>query len=94
VQVSYKGDSTYKTFLGASMTLAMQVFMLFFIVTGTINLMDYKNPQITQYQIYDSRSDGREVNLGKSHGDLFFGFFNEITRSYEEPDPRVASFRA
>ena len=93
VKVSYKGDSTYKTFLGASMTMAMKVFMLFFILTSTINLIDYKNPQITQYQVYDSRSDGREVNLGESHGDLLFGFFNVVTRTYEEPDPRIASFR-
>ena len=74
--MSYKGDPTYKTFLGASMTLGMKVFMLFFILTSTINLLDYKNPQITQYQIYDSRSDGKEINFGDSYGDVIFGFFN------------------
>ena len=74
--MSYKGDSTYKTCLGALMTLCMKVFMLFFFITKTIDLVNYQGPQITQYKIYDSRADGREVNLGGSYGDLLFGFFN------------------
>ena len=74
VNVSYKGDSTYKTKVGAFLTIAMRSFMLAFIVTGVMDLVKYKNPQITQYVIYDDRSDDSEVTLGESYGDIIWLF--------------------
>ena len=86
VQLSYRGDSTYKTPLGACLTLAMQGFMLIFIVTGVIALVNYEGPQITQYTIYDNRTDGREINLGEASGDLLIGFYDTMN-----PNPTLVS---
>ena len=44
INVSYKGDSAYKTKVGAFLTLGMRTFMLAFAVTGVIALTKYKNP--------------------------------------------------
>ena len=66
VSVSYKGDSTYKTPVGAVLTLGMRLLMLIFTIYGVLKLTDFQDPQITQYTVFDNRSDGREFNLGES----------------------------
>ena len=66
VGVSYKGEGSFKTGIGAFFSLAMQVFLLLFAGKGFLGLVDFKDPQITQYQIYDSRSDGAEINFGET----------------------------
>lgn len=66
--------------------------MLFFVMTSTVNLIGYQNPQITQYQIYDQRNDGRVVNYGQSYADVIFGIYNPRNKSFEVPDPRICTF--
>ena len=44
ISVSYKGDTTYKTPVGAILTLSMRSFMIFFTLTGVFELLNYKNP--------------------------------------------------
>ena len=44
VSVSYKGDTTYKTQIGAFLTFSMRSFMLIFTLMGVFELLDYKNP--------------------------------------------------
>ena len=73
------------------MTFGMRAFMLFFIVTSVIDLIDYKNPQITQYQIYDNRSDGRELNFKESYGDIIFGFYSARDGGFIAPDPSICT---
>ena len=66
VSVSYKGDSAYKTPVGALLTLAMRGFMLFFTTLGVLELLGYQNPQINQFRVFNKRSDGSELNLGEA----------------------------
>ena len=44
VSVSYKGDTTYKTQVGAFLTFSMRSFILIFALMGALELFDYKNP--------------------------------------------------
>ena len=44
VSVSYKGDTTYKTHMGACLTLLSRVFLVFFTFMGVIELYQYRNP--------------------------------------------------
>ena len=47
VGVSYKGEGSYKTALGALLTLGMRVLMLLFTGIGLIGLANFEDPQIT-----------------------------------------------
>ena len=93
ITVTYKGDSTYKTNVGAFLTVCMKAFMLFFTLEGIFALLDYQNPQINQYRIFDERNDGREVNLGESLGYPMFGAFSNLKSDFVEVDPSIAEFK-
>ena len=67
--------------------------MLIFIGVGVLELLDYKNPQVSQFRIYDNRSEGEEINLGKGNAFLMFGILNPLTVTFVEPDPRIASIK-
>ena len=89
VQVTYKGDSTYKTYIGALVTLGMQGFMLMFTLTGVLSLLNYDNPQITQYVVYDNRNDNMTVNMDESHGEIMYGFLDLLTNKFIPIDPTM-----
>ena len=44
ISVTYKGETTYKTWVGALLTLSMRSFMLVFALFGVLELLNYKNP--------------------------------------------------
>ena len=48
VTVNYKGESTYKTLIGAFFTICLGGFIFAFAIMTIIDLMQYKDPQITQ----------------------------------------------
>ena len=50
--------------------------MLIFALIGVLELLDYKNPTISQYRVYDSRNEGKEVNLGEAYGWPMFAIIN------------------
>ena len=55
IQLNYKGKSSYKTRLGSLVTIGMATFILFFGLYSLIEIYEYKNPQITQFAIYEKR---------------------------------------
>lgn len=93
VQVSYKGDSSFKTTIGALVSLAMQGFMLAFTLTGLISLINYKNPSISQFTVLDSRDKNQEVNMDESYGEFAFGFIDFSTSSFVPCDPTICSLQ-
>ena len=93
VSVSYKGDSSYKTLIGALLTVGMRSFMLFFTLLAVFELLDYKNPQINQFRVFNNRSDGEEINLGEANAFFVFGFFNPMTNRFDVADPSIASIK-
>ena len=91
VTVNYRGDDTYKTCLGALCTLIVKSFLLVFLGTALLELASYKDPQISQYTIYDPRVSGDEVNIGKSLGTMIFELYDDNYLSVK-PDPRMFSY--
>ena len=47
VSINYKGDSTYKTCLGALFTICLKSFVLVFALTQLVALFQFKDPEIT-----------------------------------------------
>ena len=43
IQVSYKGSPTYQTGIGAILTLSLQAFMLAYLVTESLALLNFKS---------------------------------------------------
>ena len=73
VTINYRGDAVYKTALGGVLTVAQRIFILIVATIGVIDLFSYKDPNITQYKIYDKREDGTELNFGELKGGFWFG---------------------
>ena len=48
IGLNYDGESTFKTLLGAFVTIVIKSFLLVFATTQTIALMGYKDPTISQ----------------------------------------------
>jgi len=48
VGVNYKGEGTYKTGLGAFVTIGLRSFIMTYTLLALVDLMQYKDPQITQ----------------------------------------------
>ena len=48
ISVNYKGDTSYKTALGALCTIVIKTFILVFTIEQLIALAGYQDPQIVQ----------------------------------------------
>ena len=47
ISLNYKGSNSYKTSLGAFLTLSLRGFMLTLIILGLLEVLEYSDPQIT-----------------------------------------------
>ena len=56
VALNYDGEATYKTGLGALMTIAIKTFLLVFAATQTLALFGCKDPVISQVSILNALS--------------------------------------
>ena len=79
--------------IGTIFTFARNFLVLLFAISGFISLTTYENPQITQYTIYESRNDGKELNLGESHSEFLFGFFSFLEGAFIALDPTICTFK-
>ena len=93
VAINYRGMSSYQTLGGALLSLISAGLLLTFTVTGCIELLTYQNPQITQYQVLDTRNDDKEVNFEETNTEVLFGFLNREKWNFVVPDPRICSFQ-
>ena len=93
VSVNFKGETNFKTLPGALLSVLIKSFLLVFAINGTIDLINYEDPQITQYDIFETRRDGDEVNLGEAKANVAFVWYNRITARADEPDPRFINLR-
>ena len=48
VGVNFKGEGTYKTALGAFASICLKSFLLSYTLMALVDLLQYKDPQITQ----------------------------------------------
>ena len=79
ISVNYKGETSFKTCLGALATIALKTFVLIYASVMLLELAEYKDPDITQYTVYEPRTDGEEINFGEGLGTLGFSFQNVVT---------------
>ena len=79
--------------LGTILTFVRNFLVTLFAAQGFVSLITYDNPQITQYTIYESRNDGKELNLGENHGEFLFGFFNYLEGGFVAVDPTICTFK-
>ena len=89
VTINYKGENRYQTVWGAFLTLVQKIFILVIAAIGLIDLCTFKDPNITQYSIFDKREDGVEVNFGEKHGGFYFGFLHNTLGGYSAFDGYV-----
>ena len=47
ISVNYKGDTTYKTSVGALFSLLLRIFILGFGIFTLLDVVGYQDPQIT-----------------------------------------------
>ena len=88
ISINYRGEERYNTVWGAVLTLAQKIFILIVAVIGVIDLFAYKDPNITQFKIFDKRNDDTVINLAENHAMFLIGFFEMATIE----DPTIPSF--
>ena len=93
VTINYRGDKTFTTMLGAVVSFVEKVFILVVAVMGLIDLFTYKDPNITQFSIYDTRIDNKEFNFKQANGGFLFAIFDKTAKNYVALDPRYGKLR-
>ena len=56
VTLNFKGESSFKTSVGAFFTIILRAFILSYGLIMLIGVLQYEDPQIAQYTIYDKRN--------------------------------------
>ena len=62
ISVNYKGDSQYRTLPGAILTLILKVLIFTFTILSILEMITYKNPNISQVSLSDIISPRYEVD--------------------------------
>ena len=91
ITLNYKGSSTFKTGIGAFFTISLRFFILVYGLMSLIDVLQYKNPQISQYTIYSHRNDMETINFGETYGNIAFGFLRD-DNTFPELDPSIGTF--
>ena len=88
ISINYKGDSTYKTCLGAIFTIGLKSFVLFYALAQLVALFQFKDPEITQYDVYEPRTEDVEFNLHEGRAELYFALITVQESIAVEFDPK------
>ena len=89
ISINYRGRETFQTALGALVTLGLYVFLLTYSMMSVLGALDFQDPKITQYTIFNARDDGTKYNFGELYGSFTFGFVSQTKFGFPEPDPRI-----
>ena len=92
IGINYKGKASYQTLGGGLITLILKVTMLGFLIKSTIDVMSYKNPQLSSYEIMETRVGVSPFNMEEYKVRFVFGFVNDTTWKPIAPDPKYGSF--
>ena len=85
--MNYKGFKSYKTRLGTFFTFGLATFILIFGLFSLIEIFEFKNPQITQFTLYDKRQSAAKFNFAETYGSIAFGFQNPQSLEFVKVDP-------
>ena len=92
VSLNYKGETTFKTFIGALFSIAIKIFLIIYASNQLLTLFSYGDPSIQIFTKYTHRPKSEEINLGRSFGDLCFALFDTKKRLPVKPDPSYLTF--
>ena len=93
VSINYRGETSFTTMLGAIVSFVEKVFILVVAVMSLIDLFTYKDPNITQFSIYNARNDNKECNFKQANGGFLFAFWDKTVKNYVALDPRYGKLR-
>ncbi|CDW90251.1 UNKNOWN [Stylonychia lemnae] len=85
IQLTYKGEDSYKTLLGASVSFFLIVVLLGFSIFKAYYLFSRFNPEVSKVSLLRDMSDGEIFQPQDSGFDFAFGLNSEL-------DPRIGYF--
>ena len=92
ITINYMGEDTYKTKMGASLSIVVQVMVLIFLTMKIIALIEMSDPQtsIQERPIYESELDEYgAINLNEQRFNLGVYFQDPIDSQYIQIPPEV-----
>ena len=92
VRLNYRGEESYKTGCGALMTVLINGFMLYYAVSCFVRVSNNSDPQLSSYEILDTREEMDPMNLGELGFDMIFGFADSLTLAPIPFEPRFGRF--
>ena len=88
ISLNYKGDGSYKTGFGAFSTIGIKAFVMTYAIVQILSISNYESPAITQYEVYEPRTDGASLNLEENLASMAFVLNERKTGKPVRPDPR------
>ena len=76
VKINFQGESSYNTACGSIVSIFLAIAMIGISVMGFLDLKNYEDLNIIQYDIYEKQNDDVEVNFGENGGGFLFGILN------------------
>lgn len=92
VQINYKGDGSYRTIFGGLLSILFDLAIMTFLVAKTVDLYNFKDPQITSYEIFESRAEMEPINLAEANFGFYIGLQGE-SQTTEKLDPRFGTIK-
>ena len=73
ITVNYKGEATYKTFIGFLFSLAVFSLIMMYSLEGSLKMLRREDPERAFYKLASTRSKDDALNLTDSNGQLYIG---------------------
>jgi len=90
VGVNYRGNRTYKTKVGASLSVLSVLFVLTYFIIKVKKLALKERPSIISNTIFVDMEEQGRFHAKENRFDFGFSFLHIPTWSYVTPDPRIA----
>ena len=95
ITVNYKGEKTYKTFIGFLFTFSVFVLIMMYSIEGALKMLSREDPERAFYKLASTRPKDDALNLTDSNGQLYIGLSQLVEykdgssiTSYIDMDPK------
>ena len=76
VKINFQGESSYNTACGSIVSILLAISMIGISIMGVLDLKNYEDLNIIQYDVLEKQNDDVEVNFGENGGGFLFGILN------------------
>ena len=94
ISLNYKGETSFKTVLGATFSIALNLFIMVYAFGQILVLANYEDPQISTYTIYQPRNQNDTINMAETYGNILIAIENQADFSTAMFDPRYLTITA